>query len=210
MIGWSLTVRPGTRARSPGECTLSLNDGSNKCGRAGSNRGRWHCRGRGVGGRERERGRGRELWRGEGEGKGASFLGRRPAGRREERRDVSLKLHPPNMSGPLDAGHPKLLASIQNRGQGPSHLHQLHPTPLCPTVAAVLSPRNESSTHIFVRLFGTEQRCYNAFLCRLPFTVSHPSLHLTSKNQSWSHDSCPLKNEMQQEILSQRNKSIQS
>ena len=98
---------------------------------------------RGERGRERERGRGRELWRGEGEGKGASFLGRRPAGRREERRDVSLKLHPPNMSGPLDAGHPKLLASIQNRGQGPSHLHQLNPTPLCPTVAAVLSPRNE-------------------------------------------------------------------
>ena len=40
-----------------------------------------------------------------------------------------------------------------------------------------------------------------------PFTVSYLSCHWTSKTVSWNHDSCPLKNEMPREILSQRNES---
>ena len=40
-----------------------------------------------------------------------------------------------------------------------------------------------------------------------PFTVSYLPCHWTSKTVSWNHDSCPLKNEMPREILSQRNES---
>ncbi len=40
-----------------------------------------------------------------------------------------------------------------------------------------------------------------------PFTVSNLPYHWTSKTVSWNHDTCPLKNEMPPEILSQRNES---